>query len=149
MRMLGIDYGTKRVGLAISDELGIAARGIGVVYRRSDRQCLEEIARVVGEYHVGRIVVGYPVRTDGTIGVECERVERFTDLIRGRLPLPVVKWDETLTTCEAEDILKEKGMSWQKRKRHIDELAAVLILQGYLDHSPPVNHDCPLRPDLT
>lgn len=133
MRMLGIDYGTKRIGLAISDELGIAARGMGVVRRRSDRQCLEEISLVAWECQVGRVIIGYPVRTDGTIGRECERVDSFAGLISERLALPVVKWDETLSTCEAEDILKGKGMAWQKRKRHIDELAAVLILQGYLD----------------
>lgn len=141
MRILGIDYGTRRMGLAVSDELAVVARGIGRLQCSSERQTLEEIAKIVTEYQVAKVVIGYPVRTDGLKGAMCERVDRFAGLIGEALKLPVIKWDETLTTCEAEEILKNKGMTWQKRKKQVDELAAVLILQEYLNRGQAVQED--------
>lgn len=135
MRTLGVDYGLKRVGLAVCDELGVVSRAIGFIPRKNDRQCLEELARFVAEYQVEKIVIGYPVRTDGTEGAECAMVDRFAKLMEERFALPVIKWDETLTTKEAEEILISVGMPWKKRKGHIDSLSAALILQGYLNHS--------------
>ncbi len=135
MRILGLDYGQKRVGVAVSDELGVAARGIGFIRRESDRQLLGEVGKLVLEYQVEKIVIGYPVRTDGTKGPECERVDGFAALAAESLALPVVRWDETLTTKEAEGYLIEAGVPWKKRRGMIDSLSAAIILQEYLNRS--------------
>ncbi len=149
MRILGIDYGTKRIGLAVSDELAIVARGLGSLQGSSERQTQEEIARIVTEYQVAKIVIGYPVRTDGLKGAMCERVDKFAHRLGESLGLTVVKWDETLSTCEAEEILRQRGMNWQKRKKHVDELAAVVILQEYLNRRKVVEgeHGLSQAPD--
>ncbi len=135
MRILGLDYGQKRVGVAVSDELGVAARGIGFIRRESDRQLLGEVGKLVLEYQVEKIVIGYPVRTDGTKGPECERVDGFAALAAESLALPVVRWDETLTTKEAEGYLIEARVPWKKRRGMIDSLSAAIILQEYLNRS--------------
>lgn len=129
------------MGLAVSDELAIAARGIGRIERSSERQTIGEIAGIVTEYQVATVVIGYPVRTDGLKGAMCERVDKFARLLEDSLGLPVVKWDETLSSREADSILKNKGMTWQKRKKHVDELAAVLILQEYLNRRQALRED--------
>jgi len=135
MRILGIDYGSKRLGLSVCDELGITAQGLTTVVRRDMTRDLERIAHYINEYGVEKIVVGYPVRLDGTEGIQCEKVDRFTERLEVRFGLPVIKWDESLSTKEAERILIEADMSRKKRKKVVDKLAASIILQDYLDNA--------------
>ncbi|MBN2516141.1 MAG: Holliday junction resolvase RuvX [Deltaproteobacteria bacterium] len=134
MRILGIDYGSKRLGLAVCDELGLTAQGLTTITRKNRERDLEEIETVIKQYHVEKIVVGFPLRLDGTEGIQCEKVNRFVDILESRFLLPIVKWDETLSTREAEQILIEANMSRKKRKGVVDKLAAAIILQGYLDY---------------
>jgi putative Holliday junction resolvase len=133
MRILGLDYGSKRIGVAVCDELGITAQGLATITRKNRRQDLEEIARFIKAYVVEKIVIGYPIKLDGTEGIQCEKINKFARLLEYTFSLPVIKWDETLTTKEAEEILIRSNMRREKRKSVVDKLAAVLILQGYLD----------------
>jgi putative holliday junction resolvase len=133
MRILGIDYGEKRIGLAVSDELEITARGISVIERKSKKADMEAIASAVSEYSVGAIVVGYPLRLDGSAGIQCEKVDRFIASLRESLPVPVSIWDETLSTKEAEELMREAGFKRKKKKGMVDRIAAALILQDYLN----------------
>ncbi|MGE5855124.1 MAG: Holliday junction resolvase RuvX, partial [Syntrophaceae bacterium] len=107
MRILAIDYGEKRIGLAVSDELGVTARGIAVVERKSKKADLEAIAAAVSEFGAGAIVVGYPLRLDGSAGIQCEKVDRFIAALKEAVPVPVTAWDETLSTKEAEGLMRE------------------------------------------
>ena len=134
MRILGIDYGSKRIGVAVCDELGLTAQGLATIVRKDRERDMEALAVYVREYHVEKIVIGYPVMLDGTEGIQCEKVNRFADVLESKFPLPVIKWDESLSTKEAERVLIEANMSRKKRKRVVDKLAAVIILQGYLDY---------------
>ncbi|HVO67542.1 MAG TPA: Holliday junction resolvase RuvX [Syntrophales bacterium] len=133
MRILGLDYGSKRIGVAICDELGITAQGLATITRKNRRQVLEEIAGFIRTYAVEKIVIGYPVKLDGTEGIQCDKINKFARLLESAFALPVTKWDETLTTKEAEEILIMSNVRREHRKSKIDKLAAVLILQGYLD----------------
>jgi len=130
---MGLDYGSRRIGVAMSDELQITAQTVGTVIRKGLHRDIDEIAAIVSEYTAEKIVIGYPVRLDGTEGPECDRVSRFADLLESHLGIPVVKWDESFTTQEALSILLEADVSRKKRKQLVDKLAASLILQGYLD----------------
>jgi putative Holliday junction resolvase len=134
MRILGIDYGSKRLGLAVCDELGLTAQALTTITRKNRERDLEKIDTVIKEYNVEKIVVGYPLRLDGTEGIQCEKVNRFVDILKSKYSLPIVKWDETLSTKEAEQILIEANMSRKKRKGVVDKLAAAIILQDYLDY---------------
>ena len=134
VRILGLDYGSKRIGVAVSDELEIAARGLTTIIRKNQKNDLDEIAKVIRTYTVEKIVIGYPIKLDGSEGIQCEKISRFAKLLEAKLRLPVIKWDETLTTKEAEDILIQAHVRREKRKRVVDKLAATLILQGYLDN---------------
>ena len=134
MRVLGLDYGEKRIGVAICDELGMTARGIATIARKYWKRDIEQIAGLVREYDARKIVVGYPVRLDGTEGIQCEKVNRFIDVLEAGVSVPVVKWDEALSTKEAESLLIEADMNRRKRKEVVDKLAAAIILQDYLDH---------------
>lgn len=133
MRILGLDYGSKRIGVAICDELGITAQGLPTIIRKNRNQDIEAISELIRSYGVEKIVIGYPVRLDGTEGIQCEKVSRFTSRLASAFALPVIRWDETLSTREADGILREAGMRREKRKNMVDRLAATLILQGYLD----------------
>ncbi|MGO9137310.1 MAG: Holliday junction resolvase RuvX [Syntrophales bacterium] len=133
MRILGLDYGSKRIGVAVCDELGMIAQGLATITRRNRRQYLEEIAGFIRTYNVEKIVIGYPIRLNGTEGIECEKVSKFASLLESTFSLPVIKWDETLSTKEAEEILIRANVPRDKRKNTVDKLAASLILQGYLD----------------
>ena len=133
MRILGLDYGSKRIGVAVCDELGMIAQGLATITRRNRRQFLEEIARFIRTYNVERIVIGYPMRLNGTEGIQCEKVSKFASLLEATFSLPVIKWDEALSTKEAEEILIRANVARDKRKNKVDKLAASLILQGYLD----------------
>ena len=133
MRILGLDYGSKRIGVAVCDELGITAQGLATITRKNRRQDIEKIAGFIRTYNVEKIVIGYPIKLDGTEGIQCEKVSKFGRLLESTFSIPVVKWDETLTTKEAEEVLIRANMRREKRKTVIDKLAAALILQGYLD----------------
>lgn len=133
MRILGLDYGTRRIGVAVSDELGITARTLCTIERKTLASDLDRIAALVAENDIATIVVGYPRRLDGTEGVECDRVRRFADRVAERCSRPVETWDEAFTTAEAEELLIRADMSRKKRKKVIDRVAACLILQGYLE----------------
>ena len=133
MRILGLDYGSKRIGVAVCDELGMTAQGLATIARKNRQQDLEEIARFIRTYNVEKIVIGYPIRLDGTEGIQCEKVGKFASILESTFSLPVIKWDETLSTKEAEEILIRANMRRDKRKNIVDRVAASLILQGYLD----------------
>ncbi len=133
MRILGLDYGEKRIGVAVCDELGMTAQGLPTLIRKTKKHDLEILSGLIRHYSVESIVIGYPVRLDDSEGIQCEKVNRFAHLLDKTFLLPVVKWPETMTTKEAEDILISSGVRWQKRKGKVDQLAACLILQNYLD----------------
>ncbi|MFZ3055789.1 MAG: Holliday junction resolvase RuvX [Smithella sp.] len=133
MRILGLDYGEKRIGVAICDELGLTAQGLPTIIRKNKKHDWEILLSLISNYKVEKIVIGYPVRLDGSEGIQCEKVNRFSILLVKTFSLPVIKWPETLSTKEAEEILIKSGIHWKKRKDKIDKLAACVILQGYLD----------------
>jgi putative Holliday junction resolvase len=133
MRILGLDYGSKRIGVAVCDELGMTAQGLATIARKNRQQDMEEIARFIRTYNVEKIVIGYPIRLDGTEGIQCEKISKFASLLESTFSLPIIKWDETLSTKEAEEILIRANMRRDKRKNIVDRVAASLILQGYLD----------------
>ncbi|MEA3470423.1 MAG: Holliday junction resolvase RuvX [Thermodesulfobacteriota bacterium] len=133
MRILGLDYGRKRIGVAICDEMGVVARSLCAIERKGLEKDMAEIKRLAGEFNVEKIVIGYPLTLDGKEGIQCKRVSKFAEMLEERLSLPIVKWDESLSTKEAEDILIEADMCRKKRRKRVDKLAAAIILQRYLD----------------
>jgi len=135
LRILGLDYGEKRIGVAVCDELGLTAQGLPTISRKTKKHDLEIFANIINEYNVEKIVIGYPLRLDGSEGIQCEKVNRFAALLDKIFSLSVIKWPETLSTKEAEEILINSGVSWRKRKKEVDKLAACIILQSYLDSS--------------
>jgi len=134
LRILGLDYGEKRIGVAVCDELGITAQGLPTLIRQNKKHDLEILSRWIQDYSIQKIVIGYPLRLDGSEGIQCEKVNRFARLLEKTFLLPVMKWPETLSTKEAEEILISSGVGWRKRKEKVDQLAACLILQSYLDN---------------
>ena len=137
MRVIGLDYGTKTVGVAVSDALGITAQGIETITRKESnklRQTLARIEEIIAEYEVGTIVVGLPKNMNNTLGERAEDCQEFADKLERRTGLPVVMWDERLTTVAADRTLQETGVRRENRKAVIDQVAAVFILQGYLDY---------------
>jgi putative Holliday junction resolvase len=135
MRILGIDYGGKRIGLALSDEMEMTARGLSVIERKSKKADLEAIAKAVSEHGAGAVVVGYPLRLDGTAGIQCEKVDRFIAGLRDVVSVPVIAWDETLSTKEAEGLMREAGVKRKKMRGMVDRIAAAFILQDYLNRN--------------
>lgn len=134
MKILGIDFGTKTMGLAISDDIGLLGHGIGVIKRIDLHHDLLELQKNINYYRVDRIVVGLPLNMDGSLGKAAEQVLTFVDNLKSTFSLPVDTWDERLSTVEAERILRSREMSRQKRRKTVDKVAAAIILQGYLDH---------------
>ena len=132
-RVLGLDLGARRIGMAVSDPMGWTAQGLPTLERRSEQQVIAEIRRLVEELGVGRIVVGLPRNMDGTIGPEARKALTFVETLRASLGLPVETWDERLTTVAAHKSMMEGRLSRARRKRSVDRIAAQLILQGYLD----------------
>lgn len=141
MRILGIDYGSRRVGLAISDPLGITAQPIGHFAWGSRDDLAGLIRRTVREREIGMIVVGLPVSMKGTLGPAAVNVLDFVDWLAAEVPVPVRTWDERLTTAEAERVLIDAGMRRDRRKTRIDQVAAQLMLQNYLDATQPRDDD--------
>jgi putative Holliday junction resolvase len=133
MRWLGLDYGDKRIGVALSDEFGWTAQGLEVISNNNESTVFARISRIVEQYEVKEIVVGLPKNMNGTLGPRADISMTFAASLREMFNLPVHLWDERLTTVSAERALIEADVSRKKRKLVIDQLAASLILQGYLD----------------
>ena len=133
MRILGLDIGSKTIGGAISDPLGWTAQGITTIRRTKKEQDLEEIKKICKEYSVDTIVIGLPKNMNGTIGESGERVLDFSERIKEATGLKVDMWDERLTTVAAHKAMLEADLSRNKRKKIVDKIAAIYILQGYLD----------------
>jgi putative holliday junction resolvase len=132
-RVLGLDVGSKRIGIAVSDPLGITAQGLETLQRQNKRLDFEKLAKVAQRYEVSAVVVGFPLRMSGVEGVQAEKMHRFADELRERLGLPVHLWDERLTSAEANRLLRETDMSIQRRRQVVDQMAAVLILQSWME----------------
>lgn len=136
MRIMGLDYGTKTVGVAISDALLITAQGIEIVRRKEENKLRKTLARIeelIEEYQVEEIVLGYPKNMNETLGERAKSTEEFKEMLERRTGLKVHLWDERLTTVAADKAMIEAGMRREERKEHVDKVAAVFILQGYLD----------------
>jgi putative Holliday junction resolvase len=131
-RILAIDYGSRRMGLAISDPLGITAQGLETLERKNKRSDFARLEKTIREYQVREIVLGYPLRMSGEEGVQSQKVAAFAEQLRSRFQLPVHLWDERLTSAEANRLLREAELSIKKRAGAVDRIAAVLILQAFL-----------------
>ena len=136
VRILGLDYGSKTVGAAVSDPLGITAQMAETIVREREdelRRTLARIEALIEEYKIERIVLGYPKNMNNTLGERAAKTEEFKAALERRTGLPVILWDERLTTVAAERVLMEQGVRREHRKETVDQIAAALILQGYLD----------------
>ena len=137
MRIMGLDFGSKTVGVAVSDPLGLTAQGVEIIRRKSEnklRQTLARIEELAAQYQVETIVLGLPKHMNIDIGERAEKSLEFQEMLKRRTGLPVVMWDERLTTVEADRTMMETGIRSENRKEYVDMLAAVFILQGYLDY---------------
>ena len=144
MRILGLDYGSKTVGVAVSDPLGFTAQGVEIIRRKSEnkmRQTLARIEELIAQYQVEEIVLGLPKNMNNTLGERAVKSLEFKEKLEKRTGLPVVMWDERLTTVSANRVLMETGVRRENRKEHVDEIAAVFILQGYLDYLANKNEE--------
>ena len=144
MRILGLDYGSKTVGVAVSDPLGFTAQGVEIIRRKSEnkmRQTLARIEELIAQYQVEEIVLGLPKNMNNTLGDRAEKSLELKETLERRTGLPVVMWDERLTTVSATRVLMETGVRRENRKEHVDEIAAVFILQGYLDYLANKNEE--------
>ncbi|MBO5373606.1 MAG: Holliday junction resolvase RuvX [Lachnospiraceae bacterium] len=136
MRIMGLDFGAHTVGVAVSDPLGLTAQGVEIIRRKSPgklRQTLARIEELASSYGAEKIVLGYPKNMNNTEGERCEKTKEFKEMLERRTNLPVELWDERLTTVAADAIMMESGIRRENRKEYVDEIAAMLILQGYLD----------------
>ena len=147
MRVMGLDYGSKTVGVAVSDPLGLTAQGIETIWRKDENKLRKTCARIeelIREYEVGTIVLGLPRHMNSDVGDRAEKSLEFGEMLRRRTGLEVIMWDERLTTIEAERTLIESNVRREDRKKYIDKIAAVFILQGYLDSK---YHEAAIRED--
>jgi putative holliday junction resolvase len=131
-RILAIDYGARRMGLAVSDPLGITAQGLETLERKNKRSDFARLEKTIREYGVREIVLGNPLRMSGEAGTQSQKVEHFAEELRQKLHIPVHLWDERLTSAEANRLLREAELSIRKRAQAVDRMAAVLILQSFL-----------------
>lgn len=137
MRILGLDFGSKTVGVAVSDELLLTAQGVEIIRRKAPaklRQTLARIEELLAQYQADKIVLGYPKNMNGTEGERCEKTKEFKDMLERRTGCEVILWDERLTTVAADSSMIEMGIRREHRKEYVDEIAAIFILQGYLDY---------------
>ncbi len=137
MRIMGLDFGSKTVGVAVSDELLLTAQGLEIIRRKEEnkqRQTLARIEELIVEYGVTEIVLGYPKNMNDTLGDRVQKTEEFKEKLERRTGLPVVLWDERLTTVAADKLMMEAGIRRENRKDYVDQIAASFILQGYLDY---------------
>ena len=135
-RILGLDYGSKTVGVAVSDPLGLTAQKVETIWRKQEnklRRTLARIEELIAEYEVEKIVLGFPKNMNNTVGERAEKALEFGEMLKKRTGLEVIMWDERLTTVEADRTLIEAGVRRENRKQYLDGIAAVFILQGYLD----------------
>jgi len=133
MKIMGLDVGDVRTGVAVSDALGWTAQGKEVIKSKSLEEGIEYIASLVEKYNVEKIVVGLPKNMNGSLGPRAEKVLSFVESLKSRIDLPIITWDERLSTVAAERTLIQADLSRKKRKEVIDKMAAVVILQNYLD----------------
>lgn len=136
MRIIGLDYGTKTVGVAMSDPLGITAQAVETIERKEENKLRKTLARIEAlakEYEVEKFVVGLPKHMNNDIGERAEKAMEFAEMLKRRTGLEVIMWDERLSTVSAERTLMESGVRREDRKQYVDQIAAVFILQGYLD----------------
>ena len=133
MRALGLDVGERRIGVAVSDPDGTVAVPVTVIERKSEAAALGEITALIRDHDIDRIIVGMPLSLDGNLGKQAETVQAFEQSLKECTDVPVVDWDERLSTLHAERMMVEAGVKRGKRKRRLDSVAAAIILQGYLD----------------
>lgn len=134
MRILGIDYGDARIGIAVSDPMGWTAQGVETITSKgSPGSVVKRIKELVEGYGAEKIIIGFPRNMNGTIGPRGEKTQEFIDLLSGEITVPIQKWDERLTTVAANRTMHEMGVRTSKKKGLVDQIAAVYILQGYLD----------------
>lgn len=131
-RILAIDFGARKIGLAVSDELGLTAQGLATYYRSNKKADFDHLRRLIKQYGVSEIVMGLPLRMSGNEGIQAEKVQNFAEELRHRFKLPVQLFDERLTSVEANRLLRETEMSIQRRAEVVDQVAAVLILESFL-----------------
>lgn len=132
-RILALDVGSKTIGRAVSDPLGFTAQGLETIRRKNKRTDFEQLERTIAEYEVREIVVGYPLHMSGAAGVQSQKMQEFAEELRRRFSLPVHLWDERLTTAQANRLLREAELSIRRRAQVVDRLAAVLILQSFME----------------
>ncbi len=132
-RILALDFGSKRIGLAVSDELGLTAQGLPTLQRSNKRNDLDHLRRTIRQYGVSELVMGLPLRMSGSEGIQSDKVQAFAEELRRKFKLPVHLFDERLTSVEANRVLRESDMSIRRRAEVVDQLAAVLILQSFLE----------------
>ncbi len=130
---MGLDVGSKRIGVAVSDPLGITAQGLDTIQRQNKRRDREALRAVLTKYEVAEIVVGLPLRLTGAEGTQSEKMREFADDLKGHFGLPVHLWDERWTSTEANRLLRETNLSIEKRGKAVDRMAAILILQSWLE----------------
>jgi putative holliday junction resolvase len=128
-----MDVGARRIGLAVSDPLGITAQGLDTIQRQNKRGDFAQLERVIREHKVAEIVMGLPLRMSGSEGIQAEKMQAFAEEVRRRFKLPVHLWDERLTSAQANRLLRETEMSIKRRGAVVDQMAAVLILQSWMD----------------
>lgn len=136
-RIMGLDFGSKTVGVAVSDPLMFTAQGVEIIRRKQEmklRQTLARIEELAASCEVGTFVLGLPKNMNNTEGERVEKTKEFGEMLTRRTGIPVVYWDERLTTVSADKIMMESGIRRENRKDYVDEIAAILILQGYLDY---------------
>ena len=136
MRIMGLDYGSKTIGVAISDPLGITAQAVETIWRKDENKLRKTCARIealIAEYEVESIVLGFPKHMNNDVGERAQKALEFGEMLKRRTGLEVIMWDERLTTVEAERTFIENKVRREDRKQYIDKIAAVFILQGYLD----------------
>jgi putative holliday junction resolvase len=132
-RVLGMDVGSRRIGLAVSDPLGITAQGIETLQRKNKKSDFYQLHRLIREYEIREIVVGLPLRMSGAEGIQSEKMQAFAEELRKKFNLPIHLWDERLTSAEANRLLRETDLSIEKRGKAVDRLAAILILQSWME----------------
>jgi putative Holliday junction resolvase len=132
-RILAIDFGARKIGLAVSDELGLTAQGLATYYRSNKKTDFDHLRRVIKQYRITEIVMGLPLRMSGMEGIQAEKVQIFAEELRHKFKLPVQLFDERLTSVEANRLLRETDMSIRRRAEVVDQLAAVLILESFLE----------------
>jgi putative Holliday junction resolvase len=131
--VLGLDVGLRRIGVAVSDPLGVTAQGLETLHRKNKKYDFSFLYRVIRDYEVKEIVVGLPLRMSGVEGTQAEKIQLFAEDLRRHFKLPVHLWDERLTSAEANRLLRQTDMSIEKRGQAVDRMAAVLILQGWME----------------